>query len=308
LQRISKGWKAYQKSFSSGREHAREALDLFAGAAETLRETEDSENLPLALDGMGAALHLLGSRDDLLRADKCYGEEIRLLERAGNPQELVQAVSSRQAVLRDLALLVPESAFSHLEKGLKLGNKGMTLAAKMRDERSLAWVSQTTADLCCVLARLDRVYAAAHLEAAVDLYQKAIVLWDRAISRGRPKKAPAGLTPSAVPASRASQAATVPREAAEGKTLALLGMAEARIIQGQHLDAARILLDDARDFYSKAGPESYQMGHVESLYGSLCLAEGDRDGASRHFASAAGIFGRLGFSFDRGGGTWKPGT
>lgn len=313
LQRISKGWKAYQKSFSSGKEHAREALDLFAGAAQTLREAEDTENLPLALDGMGAALHLLGTNEDLLRADKCYDEEIRLLERAANPQELTQAVSSQQAVLRDLALVAPESAFAHLEKGLKLGDKGMTLAAKMRDERSLAWVSQTTADLCCVLARIDRACAASHLEVALDLYQKSAVLWDRLAARRRPKKAAPAASSS--PTASASpedgekgsrpQSVTIHREAAEGRTLTLLGMAEAHIMQGKNLDRARILLDDARDFYSKGGPGSYQMGHVESLYGSLALAGGDRDEASRRFANAAGIFRRLGFTFDRGGDTWK---
>ena len=139
-----------------GREHAREALGLFAGAADALREKADNGNLPLALDGMGAALHILGSAENLGQAEKCYDEEIRLLEGANNVQELAQAVSSDQAVLRDLALLQPESAFVYIEKGLRLAEKGMTLAARSRDAKSLACVSQTTADLCCVLARMDR--------------------------------------------------------------------------------------------------------------------------------------------------------
>lgn len=305
LQQISRGWKAYQKSFSSGREQASEALSFFVGAAETLRDSEDMENLPLALDGMGAALHLLGTHEDLLRAEKCYDEEMKLLDRAGNVQELTQAVSSEQAVLRDLALLAPESAFVHLEKGLKLPDRGITLAAKMRDEKSLAWVSQTTADLCCVLARIDSLYAGSHLDVAVDLYEKAAILWDRVAARGRSRKTnSAGAAASRRKPAR-PQAGAAPGEAAEGKTLGLLGMAEAYIMQGKNLDAARILLDGARDFYLKAGPGSYQMGHVESLYGGLCLAEGDRDRAFGHFENAAGIFRRLGFTLDRGGDTWK---
>lgn len=310
---ISKGWRAYQKSMSAGKEHAREALDLFAAAAEALREAGDEDNLPLALDGLGAALHLLGTREDLLRADKCYEEEMKLHEAAGNCNELVQAVSSRQAVMRDLAVLDPGSAFAYLERGLKLGDAGMTLAAKGRDERALAWVSLTTADLCCVLARADPSRAASHLETAIDLYGKSGVLWDRAASR-RSNEPAAEVSERSVPPIKGAVEAAGPRprgdggEAAEGKVLSLLGMAEACIMRGTGLDEARILLDRVREFYSKAGPVPYRMGHLESLYGSLALAERDLDRARRHFERAAGIFRRLGFTPDRGGDVWKQGT
>jgi tetratricopeptide (TPR) repeat protein len=296
LQRISRGWKAYQKSFSSGREHAREALDLFAGAAGALREKADYENLPMALDGMGAALHLLGTAEELRQADKCYDEEIRLLERAKNVQELAQAVSSEQAVLRDLALLTPESAFACLEKGLRLGEKGMTLAARTRDEKSLAWVSQTTADLCCVLAQTDRSMAETHLSTAIDLYQKAGVLWERVAARGRPREGAQAAVKEESDAG--SQAGALPREAAEGKALSLLGMVEAYVMMGKNLDSARVMLDEARSFYTRAGTGSYQMAHVESLSGSLALAEGDREEALKHFKDATDTFRRLGFSSD----------
>ncbi len=295
LSSVSRGWKAYQKSFSSGKDHAREALDLFARAAEQLRSQEDAENLPLALDGMGAALHLLGSLDDLKRAQKCYDEEIRLLGKARNPQELAQAISSQQAVLRDLALLDPGSAFAYLEKGLKLGDKGMTLAAKSRDERSLAWVSQTTADLCCVLARIDKACSSAHLEVAVDLYQKAGLLWDRVATRGRPRKSAAEDKPQPV---------STPREAAEGRALTQLGLVEAYIMLGRDLDKSRTLLGEVRELYSKPGGGAYQMGHVLSLYGSLALAEGDREQAEARFLEARETFKRLGFSIERGEAAW----
>lgn len=284
LSRVSHGWKAYQKSFTGGKQHAREAFELFAGAAESLRASEDSENLPLALDGMGASLHLLGSVDDLRRAEKCYDEEVKLLGKAGNTQELAQAVSSQQAVLRDLALVKPESAFACLQKGLKLGEKGMTLAAAARDERSLAWVSQTTADLCCVLARMDESCASAHLETAIDLYEKATALWSRLALRGKP------------------------REAVEGKALALLGLAEAHIMLGKELAQARELLDRVREVYSKPGAGTYQIAHLESLYGSLALAEGDREEASKHFEEARKSFESLGFDAGGSGGSWKRST
>jgi hypothetical protein len=285
LSRISRGWKAYQKSFTGGKQHAREALELFAGAADSLRAPDNRENLPLALDGMGAALHLLGSLDDLKRADKCYDEEIRLLGKASNPQELAQAISSQQAVLRDLAVLDPSNAFTYLEKGLRIGGKGMTLATKSRDERSLAALSHTTADLCCVLARLDRACAPSHLEAAVDLYEKAGALWDRVASRGK--------------------TSSVPKEAQVGKSLTLLGLAEAHIMLGKDLERARELLNAVRDFYGKSGGGSYQMGHLESLYGSLALAEGNMEEAEEHLGDAKQIWERLGFSADRGEESWK---
>lgn len=271
LSRISRGWKAYQKSFSAGKQHAREALELFAGAAESLREQEDAENLPLALDGMGASLHLLGSIDDLKRAEKCYDEEIKLLQKAKNHQELSQAISSQQAVLRDLALVQPELAFKYLEKGLKLGEKGMSLAAEARDERSLAWVSQTTADLCCVLARLDATLAPSHLEVAIDLYEKAGTLWDRVALRGKP------------------------REAVDGKALTMLGLAEAHIMLKKDLVRARELLDRVREVYGRPGSGPYQMAHLSSLYGSLSLAEGDKESAGRLFEEARRTFAGLGF-------------
>lgn len=296
LSRISRGWKAYQKSFTGGKEHAREALELFAGAAESLRAQEDRENLPMALDGMGAALHLLGSLDDLKRAEKCYDEEIRLLGKASNPQELAQAISSQQAVLRDLAVLDPGSAFTYLEKGLRLGDKGMTLATTTRDERSLAWLSQTTADLCCVLSQIDRSCASSHLEVAVDLYKKAGVLWDRVATRGKPRKASGDDKPLPVSASK---------EASDGKALTLLGLAEAYIMLGKDLDEARELLNAVRELYRKPGSGSYQMGHLESLYGSLALAEGDREEAARHFEEAKQVFKGLGFSTDRSEEIWK---
>lgn len=281
LSRISRGWKAYQKSFSAGKQYAREALELFAGAAESLREQEDAENLPLALDGMGASLHLLGSVDDLKRAEKCYDEEIKLLQKAKNPQELAQAVSSQQAVLRDLALVQPGSAFKYLEKGLRLGEKGMTLAAKSRDERSLAWVSQTTADLCCVLAKMDESLAPSHLEAAIDLYEKAGTLWDRVAVRGKP------------------------REAVDGRALTMLGLAEAHIMLRKDLGRARELLDKVREVYQKPGSGSYQLAHLSSLYGSLSLAEGDREQALRHFEEARKSFMDLGFEAGGSEEPWK---
>jgi len=281
LSRISHGWKAYQRSFSEGREHAREALELFASAAESLRAEGDTENLPLALDGMGASLHLLGSVEDLRRAVQCYDEEVRLLQKARNPQELAQAVSSQQAVLRDLAIVDPASAFTYLEKGLRLGETGMTLAAKARDERSLAWVSQTTADLCCVLAGVDQPYRAAHLETAIDLYQKAAQLWDRIGSRGKP------------------------REAVEGKALAMLGLAEAHILLGKDLSEARQLLDKVKESYGKPGAGAYQLAHLESLYGSLALAEGDKEEAKRRFETAGRLFRELGFGDGGSEDQWK---
>ncbi|MGE5580871.1 MAG: hypothetical protein ACM3WU_12650 [Bacillota bacterium] len=277
LSRISRGWKAYQKSFSAGRQHAREALELFASAAESLRAEGDTENLPLALDGMGASLHLLGSLDDLRRAVKCYDEEVRLLRKARNPQELAQAVSSQQTVLRDLAIVDPVSAFTYLEKGLRLGETGMTLAAKARDERSLAWVSQTTADLCCVLASVDKPCRAAHLETAMDLYHKAAALWDR-VGSGRK-----------------------PREVIEGKSLAMLGLAEAHILLGKDLSEARLLLDKVKESYAKPGAGAYQLAHLESLYGSLALAEGDKEEAKRRFEAAGRSFRDLGFGDDGSG-------
>lgn len=281
LSRISHGWKAYQKSFTEGRQHAREALELFASAAESLRAEGDTENLPLALDGMGASLHLLGTVEDLRRAVTCYGEEVRLLEKAKNPQELAQAVSSQQAVLRDLAIVDPSSAFAYLEKGLRLGETGMTLAAKARDERSLAWVSQTTADLCCVLAGADECCRAAHLETAIDLYQKAATLWDRVGSRGKA------------------------REAAEGKSLAMLGMAEAHILLRKDLAEARQLLDEVKESYLKPGAGAYQLAHLESLYGSLALAEGDKEEAKRRFEAAGRLFRDLGFGDGGSDDQWK---
>lgn len=298
LQRVSRGWKAYQKSFSLGREHAREALDLFAGAASTLREKGDYDDLPLALDGMGASLHLLGSLEDLRQAEKCYDEEIKLLERAKNIQELAQAVSSEQAVLRDLALMDPEAAFDCLEKGLRLGEKGMTLATRTRDEKSLAWVSQTTADLCFILARIDRSMAESHLETAIDLYRKADALWDRVALRARHRKA----------AASAAEQTALPRDVAEGKALALLGTVEAHIMLGKNLGEARQMLDRAKEYYEEAGSGSYQMGHVESLYGSLALAEGNSAEARRHFEGAGETFRRLGFFADRSDTNWKQST
>lgn len=310
LQRISRGWKAYQKSFSLGREHAREALDLFAGAVSTLREKADYDNLPLALNGMGASLHLLGSPEDLRQAEKCYDEEVRLLERAKNVQELAQAVSSEQAVLRDLALVQPELAFDCLEKGLRLGEKGMTLATRTKDEKSLAWVSQTTADLCSILARMDRSMAETHLETAIDLYRKADALWDRVVLRARPRKPAASAEQAGgrAPAGPSGQAPSISREAAEGKALALLGMAEAYIMLGRDLGEARAMVDKAKAYYAGAGSGAYQMGHVESLYGSLALAEGDREQALHHFQDAGETFRHLGFPADRSDARWKQST
>lgn len=306
LQRVSRGWKAYQKSFFLGREHAREALDLFAGAASTLREKADYDDLPLALDGMAASLHLLGSLEDLRQAEVCYDEEIKLLERAKNVQELAQAVSSEQAVLRDLALTDPAAAFDCLEKGLRLGEKGMTLATRTRDEKSLAWVSQTTADLCAILARMDRSMTEAHLETAIDLYRKADALWDRAALRARPKK---GAPPEEAAAKASSdgqvQEAQLPREIAEGKALALLGLVEVQIALGKDLGGLKQMLDRAKAYYVSAGSGSYQMGHVESLYGSLALAEGNQAEAVRHFQDAGETFKRLGFPADRSDMSWK---
>lgn len=298
MQRVTKGWKAYQKAFSSGKEYAYEALELFEGAVETLREIDDRGNLPLALDGMGACFHLLGTGDDIEQARGCYNEEMKLLERSGSKEELVQVISSQQAVLRDLALLSPASAFLYLEEGLKLGERGMTLATKTRDERSLAWVTKTTADLCCVLARIDSVYTSSHLDTAIDLYEKAVVLWDRVMERGHPgeRQSHGARAGSRTPESGGMAGAG---QVLESKTLTLLGLSQAYIMQGKNLDIARSILDQARFFYSSGRPDLYQLAHVESLYGDLALAEGNREEASLHFGEAAGAFDRLGFSYRR---------
>lgn len=272
---IAGGWEAYQKSFSMGKEHLVDALSLFREAEALLREVGDHENLPLALDGKGAVLHAMGNVRDLRLAAECYDEETTLLKSHGNQIEMMQAISSHQAVLRDLALLEPEGAFARIKKGLKMGEEAIDIAASLRDERALAWASQTTADLCVVLSRLDSPCSRSHLSVALDLYRGAGELWDRV---------------------RGGAVGLGIREAREGRALSLLGMAEALVMLGQDLDSAEDFIKEANDIYLPLGTNSYQMGHVKSLFGSLYLAKGDKAAAARHFREARETFSRLGFA------------
>ena len=140
----------------------------------------------------------------------------------------------------------------------------------------------------------------AHLGTAIDLYLKAGTLWDRVAAHSRSRKALRKGEPD-LP----GQVPRLPGEAAQGKALALLGIVEAYVLLGKNLDRARAMLDEAKCCYAGAGAGSYQMGHVESLYGSLALAEGDREQATKHFHEASETFRRLGFSLDGSGDTWK---
>ena len=169
IKEAGRGWELYQKSFYEGMQCAIEAASHFKKAEKLLRESGDDFHLPLVLDGLGAASHILGTKDHLLTAVNYFDEEIKLLKTTGRLGEVPHVIGRQQAVYRDLALLEPEKGMVYLEKGLKAGEVALTLAADFKDERSLAWVSQTTADLCCVVARLDSTYLTSHLDVAIDL-------------------------------------------------------------------------------------------------------------------------------------------
>lgn len=288
LDRVMKGWEAYNKGFVEGKGSVEEAVNLFRQATETLREAGDELNLPLALAGLGSALHALGGIDDLLEASSCYEQEGHLWESMKASRQLALSVTRHQAVLRDLALLQPEKGLEYVEKGLAIGEKAMNEAKLREDRKDLATVTHTTADLCMVLARIDPECMASHLEVAFDLYSKALDIWEHGeedgtfVGEGRVSQAGE---------SRAGEAS----EEGEGRAICLMGMAEAYIMLGKNLEGAQGLLDDAACYYERLGPNSYHMGHIKSLYGSLFAAAGHREKAVGYFRESREIFRLLGF-------------
>ncbi len=286
LDRIMQGWEAYNKSFIEGKGSVDEAVNLFREAAEILREAGDEINLPLALAGLGSALHALGGVDDLLEASRCYEEEGRLWGSVEASHQVVLSVTRHQAVLRDLALLQPEKGLEYVEKGLAIGERAMNEARLQEDHRDLATVTHTTADLCMVLARIDSECMASHLEVALELYGKALDIWEHEAE----DRDFAG-----VDETHQADGTDEASEAAEGRAICLMGMAEAYIMLGRNLEGAESFLDDAACYYERFGPNSYHMGHIKSLFGSLFVATGHREKAVSCFKESREIFRRLGF-------------
>ena len=71
------------------------------------------------------------------------------------------------------------------------------------------------------------------------------------------------------------------------------------------LAEARQLLDEVKESYLKPGAGAYQLAHLESLYGSLALAEGDKEEAKRRFEAAGRLFRDLGFGDGGSDDQWK---
>ncbi len=273
LDLIVRGWEAYNRGFSEGQRCVMKALALFDQAASLLRGVGDEVNLPLALSGLGASYHALGTKDDLLKAKDCYDEEIRLWRALSAHGQLILSATKLQGVLRDLALLDTENALLYVEEGLSIGWQAMADAVKKEDYKDLATISLTTGDLCVVLAGLDADCSESHLEAALGLYQKALDVWERTLE----------------------EEGDTGNEAKEGKVLSLLGMAEAYIMLGRNLESAGDFLQQAQDHYEESGRNAYHMGHVKSLQGRLFAATGQRQKAVAAFAEAQDIFKGLGF-------------
>lgn len=268
LKKVQEAYELLEKSYSSGRELAHEAAHCFEAALAEAGEDAEENLIALILEGRAQALHAAGDLPSLEAAVKCYEEAVLHLHNAGEVLRIPLVVSGYQACCRDLALLQPAVALDMVQKGLTAGQEALSLALSLHDGRSVALLSQTTADLCCVMADLDPEMRREHIEVALEMYERAELFWEEQAGYETP----------------------------EGKIIAQLGMAEAYIKLGKNLDSALQFLDQAREFYENTQPSSYQLGQVFVLYGRLFATQGESDKADEYARKAREIFSRLGFS------------
>lgn len=157
-----------------------------------------------------------------------------------------------------------------MTKGVEACREALDLAKRTSKPEAEALCACTLADLCLVMARLDREdYRETHLKEALGFYGQAEKLWE-----DRDK---------------------------DGQALARLGLAEAYILLRRNLDGARDLLDEVLDYYVNyagtpvSGPVRYQVAQVKELQARLLEAEGKPEEAARAHQEAREQLERLGF-------------